>query len=263
MGLKAVGLLKKTGDALTTIADDVLRYAEACGKRSILETKPFTGKFQADDLGYIFPDGTINFFSKKSAMRYMQAQCTKALQGKNPYEHIVEIQGSRIVYENKGNHTSCWRSFKGKPEISGHGHPDTYARGCTTAPSIIDYHSFMQVKTQKLEVVYNSKGEWYILSKIPNAQVQNNKIFGCYHEIDVLAAKHYFSLAPKPVQLKLEKAIEERDLRTFEKLINEFFTTNENTSQLTKLTHTFWLKYGEKFGVKVDTNFSNFIDDFA
>ena len=40
MGLKAVRLLQQAGKALTTSADDVARYAKACGKRSILETKP-------------------------------------------------------------------------------------------------------------------------------------------------------------------------------------------------------------------------------
>ena len=42
MGLKAVSLLSKAGKALTTSADDVARYVKACGKKSILETKPIT-----------------------------------------------------------------------------------------------------------------------------------------------------------------------------------------------------------------------------
>ena len=42
MGLKAVSLLSKAGKALTTSSDDVDRYAKACGKRSILQTKPVT-----------------------------------------------------------------------------------------------------------------------------------------------------------------------------------------------------------------------------
>lgn len=40
MGLKAVSLLSKAGKALATSTDDVARYVKACGKRSILETKP-------------------------------------------------------------------------------------------------------------------------------------------------------------------------------------------------------------------------------
>ena len=42
MGLNAVSLLSKAGKALATSTDDVARYAKACGKRSILETKPLT-----------------------------------------------------------------------------------------------------------------------------------------------------------------------------------------------------------------------------
>ena len=41
MGLKAgLQLLHQTGKAVSRNADDVVRYAKACGKRSILETKP-------------------------------------------------------------------------------------------------------------------------------------------------------------------------------------------------------------------------------
>ncbi len=40
MGLKAVSLLSKAGKTFATSADDVARYVKACGKRSILETKP-------------------------------------------------------------------------------------------------------------------------------------------------------------------------------------------------------------------------------
>lgn len=40
MGLKAVNLLSKAGRTFATSADDLARYAKACGKRSILETKP-------------------------------------------------------------------------------------------------------------------------------------------------------------------------------------------------------------------------------
>lgn len=42
MGLKAVSLLQQAGKAITASADDVARYAKACGKKSILQTKPVT-----------------------------------------------------------------------------------------------------------------------------------------------------------------------------------------------------------------------------
>ena len=52
MGLKAVRLLQQTGKGITVSADDVARYAKACGKRSILETKPILAKINPNELRF-------------------------------------------------------------------------------------------------------------------------------------------------------------------------------------------------------------------
>ena len=252
-----------------SLADDVARYVKACGKRSILECKPLQGKINpkdlriinSNDLRVINPNGTIEFLNQKAAIEYMRTQCTKALQGKNPCEHTVSIRGARVIGENTCTVNKCWsNNIETGVEIAGHGHPDTYAKGCTTAPSILDYYSLMSTKSQMKELVFNSNGEIYSMTKIPNALVKNKKIMGCYHEIDILTAKHYFKKQPKSIQAKLNKAIQEKDLQTFEEMISKYMPTNptDTTKELTELTHTFWLKYGKKFGVEVDTNFSNF-----
>ena len=247
-----------------SLADDVARYVKACGKRSILETKPLQVKINPKDLGVCFPDGTIKFSTQESAIKYMQKKCTNALQGKNPYEHSVSIKGSSIIDESSGSLTHCGKSVIGTPieEVCGHGHPDTYAKGCTTAPSIVDYYSLMNTKSQMKEFVYNSNGEYYSMTKIPNVRVRNEEVFGFYQEIDILACEHYFKTQPKSVQEKLNKAIREKDLQTFEELVSKYMPVNPSdaTKDLTESTHTFWLKYGKRFGVEVDTNFSNFKD---
>jgi len=241
------------------LADDFARYVKACGKRSILECKPLQGKINPKDLGVIHSDGTINFTTQEAAIEYMRTKCTRALQGKKTYEHSVSIKGNSIIDEDLGNIVSCNPSRTGA-DICGHGHPDTYAKGCTTAPSIIDYHSLWDTKTQIKELIFNSNGETYSMTKIPNVVVKNEKVFGCYYEIDILAAKHYFKTQPKSIQAKLNKAIREKDLQTFEDIINEYLpkSPNDTTKEITELSHTFWLKYGKKMGVEVYTNFSNF-----
>ena len=77
----AARLVAKNGDdvarAISFTSDDVARYAKACGKRSILETKPLQVKINPKDLGVCFPDGTINFSTQKSAIKYMQKNLFK------------------------------------------------------------------------------------------------------------------------------------------------------------------------------------------
>ena len=242
-----------------SLVDDVARYVKAYGKRSILECKPLQGKINPKEMGIRLTDGTINFTTQKSAIKYMRTRCVKALQGENPYEHGVSIKGNSVIHENVGSNTGCTFSGVGR-EITGHGHPDTYAKGCTTAPSILDYYAFISTKSESKQLIFNSRGEWYRMTKIPNARVKNKKVFDCYNEIDILACKHYFKMQPRPVQAKLNKAIREKDIQTFEELISKYMPTNpfDTPKELTELTHTFWLKYGKRFGVEVDTNFSNF-----
>ena len=244
---------------MVNLVGNCAQYAKMCAKSRILQTKPMSIPHNKDSLGYLCPDETINFASFKSAFKYMQTKCTKALKGKNPYEHCIEIKGSSIIHDDKGSYIGCWHSNKSK-DVGGHGHPDTYAKGCTTAPSISDYYPFMQSESQTKEIVFNSNGEWYQLEKLPNFKFKLDNIFGSYSEIDITAIRHYFSIYSKSAQLELENAIQSRDLKAFEDLIAKYMPSQPSdvSKELTELTHTFWLKYGEKFGVKANTNFSNF-----
>ena len=250
MGIQKLGI---------SLAERTASYVKACGKSSVLQTRPALIVPKADELGYICYDRSINFGSVKSAINYMKNKCVKALQGKNPCEHSVEIQGSRIIHEEAGSSNSVWNSNL-KYDIAGHGHPDTYAKGCTTAPSVCDYHILMESESEMKEFVFNSNGEWYVIEKIPKLKFKDENIFGCYSEIDILAIKHYFSVFSKSVQTELEQAISRRDINAFENLVSKYLPENpaDVSKDITELTHTFWLKYGERFGVKVDTNFSNF-----
>ena len=252
MGIQKLGI---------SIAERAASYVRACGKSSVLQTKPAAIVPKPDELGYIFYDRSVNFGSVKAAINYMKNKCVKALQGKNPREYGVEIKGSRIIHEEAGSSNGVWSS-RLKYDIAGHGHPDTYAKGCTTAPSVNDYYNLMESESQMKEFVFNSNGEWYVLEKIPKFKFDKDYIFGCYSEIDILAKKHYFSVFPKSVQKELEQTIIRRDVNAFEESVSKYIPDipADISKDITELTHTFWLKYGERFGVKADTNFSNFKD---
>ena len=66
MVLKAVNLLQRAGKALTTRANDAARYAKACGKSSILQTKPVK-PLQINGISFApEPIGDIATFSTRS-----------------------------------------------------------------------------------------------------------------------------------------------------------------------------------------------------
>ena len=101
--------------------NNIARYVKTCGKKSILETKPFRGKFEPNKLGYILSDGTINFSSVKTAFEYGKNKCVQALNSSNPYEHGVIIFGTRVLEELVGTISSCpFIPMKYKTNITPH-----------------------------------------------------------------------------------------------------------------------------------------------
>ena len=58
-------------DLVTNLFESTTKYVKACGKRSILETKPFQGKINAKELGVVFPDGQINFQNEDAILKYI------------------------------------------------------------------------------------------------------------------------------------------------------------------------------------------------
>ena len=125
--------------------NNIARYVKTCGKKSLLETKPFRGDIESSKLGYILSDGTINFSSVRAAFEYGKNKCVQALNSSNPYEHGVIISGTKILEELIGTSASCSiLPQKYKTNITFlHGHPDMYAKGGSTPVSIADFRSLV------------------------------------------------------------------------------------------------------------------------
>ena len=106
MGLKAVSLLQQAGKALTTSADEVAKYAKTCGKRSILETKPLQVKINPAELGWIRPDGVINFQTISAAENYAKNRCIFALRTSKPFERALLVKDNQVLAEVQGGLTN-------------------------------------------------------------------------------------------------------------------------------------------------------------
>ena len=187
----------------------------------------------------VFKDGSIQFRKQKYAVEYMRNRCSASVREHNPFERGIGINGCRVVGEANGTSTRCNLSVC--TEISGHSHPDTYAKGCTTAPSADDYFVdiFGDKKCRKM-FVFNSKGEYYSLEKIPGFDFTEEKVSELYQSMTSFIIENTPS--------------EQKNLL----YIIESLKPNEIPKFYVDATHKFWVKYGKMFGVKVETNFSNF-----
>lgn len=249
---------------LATSAEKCSAYAKAYFKESIMQTKPIKIP-KKDEIGFICPNGNINFRSAKAALKYARTKCVNALKSKNPYEHIVEIKGSKIIYENEGKLMNVSGSNMDIADIVCHGHADTYAKHCTTAPSLDDFWGLANSTRQREDIVFNSAGEYYSMKKVRDVSYNKRTIIGILTDIDIAFYKHIFKEYPRRIQKKLDTAIKFEDDNAFYQLRHDYATFPgwNIPKNMVDRTHTFWLKHANELGLKVETNFSNFKDILA
>ena len=139
------------------------------GKVQTLETglsflwKVPKGKINSRALGYVCPNGQINFQNEASALQYTKNTILKALkQGK---ERMVITKDANVLKVSDGGKFEVELAFRDFPQINGcnmfHGHPNVL--GSYTFPfSELDTKAFLmlnKVLGYKKSVVYNSIGE--------------------------------------------------------------------------------------------------------
>ncbi len=183
--------------------------------------------------GLRLKDGSLLFTSQESAIEYGIERCSKALQSPNPFERAICIKGRRVVAEVQGK-ADCVNMHHAT-EIMLHGHPDTYAKGCTTALSKGDYEYFVDNKCLKRMYAVNSNGEIYQMEKLPDFDYSNI----AKHKEDLFELLNYDKYCnPAASLLPMQ-------------LIPKFIVDG---------THKFWKEQSRYCKVKVNTNFSNFVD---
>lgn len=252
--------------------------SQASGASSALRTQQYLSKnalksIKSENIGYICPDGTINFQSAKTAEEYAKNAVVKAVRQANPYEKAVIVDKNRITYEHNGTQMNCTVPITAKG-LMVHGHPDLYAKGGAFPFSAADYHSFIVIPGLEKTVIYNTLGEKAEMVKLPakwwerllpSQSILGAKIGVCNGEynkalLDKNGAKQLNKLALKALWAKITKNPEaakkyiEQNLNLYNKLLQESFSEAG-----AKRLHEFWVKSARRLGVDYSTNFSNLV----
>ena len=231
MGLKVASLLQQAGKALTTGADDVAKYAKACGKRSILETRHIKN-LNPKELGVCLPDGSIYFQTEKAAQNYARNICMKQglLPPSEQFEVAILRQKNRILGNAAGNHLTVdigatIQSHRGKSNlVVEHYHPDIWGKG-NTYPLSIGADSYgLGVYDLEAVTAYNSLGQYSTATRLPNF---NRRLMSEF--------SHLFH----------DKV---------GKLAGNAGDTFIQTKEYRQFANKFWLENAEKHGMKYSTN---------
>ena len=253
---------------------------QAIEKGMLFFWKAPKGKIEPKNLGWVCPDGTINFATSETANNYAKNAVVKALNAPKPYEKSVVVNDRRIIFEHNGTENNCIVP----PDAQGtwvHGHPDTFA----VPFSATDYSAFMSVKNIDKAVIYNSAGESSSLVKVPKQSfldklllkiipkenyenmIMGAKIGQCYGgynsallkncssgttmRLNKLAMQKLIALAKGDTQLAEKYATE------YTQLYNKEMEAALKDEKTAKRIHNFWTKYAKKLGIEYSSNFSN------
>ena len=129
---------------------------------SYLLWKTPKGKIDPKTLGYVLPNGNINFQSKESAYNYAKNCVMKALKSEEPYERGLVIKGNTIVADVHGVKNEV--TFADDLDLWGttivHGHPDNTPISLGDAPMLL-------CNGARKMVAINKNGEFSSLKYIP------------------------------------------------------------------------------------------------
>lgn len=153
---------------------------------SILFYKPILKKIKPSELGYVRPDGAINFQSPESANRYAKNVVVKALNKEKPFERLVLIDDSTIVKQVDGGIDEVtFDSENFHFDTMVHGHPDLLGKGIADPISPQDVVTLYESNQNGAvrSIVYNSAGEYSKVEKLPLPEV--------YDTIPVESMKEY------------------------------------------------------------------------
>ncbi len=264
------------------------------GKTSILETgisllwKAPKGNINPKTLGWVRPDGVINFQTASAAENYAKNRCVSALRTTKPFERGVLLRDNQVIAEINGDFTKIDMTPYSDKMIGAtflHGHPKL--NGHTLPVSLADYLVMVSQQIKKI-VAFNEKGEHSTLIQNPQKSLfirllpkkwQKKLIpleqIGMGSIATSEYAKEYAKMFPKKMQKKVEQALHTQigtpygsrsKISEFEKsklTIDEFNTLNTVEEQvkkdgtLARIIHDFWGKVAKKLECTYETNFTD------
>ena len=254
------------------------KYAQACGKRSILDTKPIS-KINPSKLGICFPNGSIRFQTEKSALNYSKNACltSSKLAPSQQYEIGVLRNENTILGVVDGTHnhvdmSKCGLTFhqrsKNRTLSIEHYHPDLYGKGRTNPISIGSIEGDLVVLDRgnlKSITAYNSLGQYNKVEILPNYQTGQINDFCSeffYFLKNIAFSKEMqdrFALLDKIKQLSVKGnwKMSIKTQKEFRILQSEMIRTlrqYQETEEYARLVHNFLLKNAGKYGMKYSTN---------
>lgn len=245
------------------------------------------GKINPKTLGWVRPDGVINFQTASVAENYARNRCVSALHTSTPFERGVLVKDNQVIAEINGDFTKIDMSPYSDKMVGAdfyHGHPKL--NGHTLPVSLADYLVLVSQRLKKV-VAFNEKGEHSTLTQNPQKSLfirllpkkwQEKLIpfeqIGMGSVATSEYAKAYTKMFPKEVQKKVEQAIHTQigipygsrtKMAEFEKskfTTSEFTTLNTVEEQakkdgtLARVIHDFWVKVAKKLECTYETNFT-------
>mgnify|MGYP006988887634 CR=1 FL=1 len=236
------------------------------------------GKVNPKTLGYVCPNGNINFQSEDVALNYAKNRVMKC----KGYERGVVIKGNTIIADIKGSENCVnYKNIDITDTVIVHNHPND------TVISLDDAVCLLRGNAKKI-VAFNTKGQYSQLTLLPKIRRLNfswrewliNKLNG---ERETIAEKCLEDLGEQSIPQKISQIfynadekltnIIQRWLRKrqenpivdtseFPVNIKPFFDHVNDVERKciplqSKYTHDLFSKSDKKFGFKYETNYSN------
>ena len=238
---------------------------------------------KSENLGYLRKNGSIIFSSEASAVKYAKTRVLKALRCNKPFERGLVIDNNTVVKEVNGNGTRILLNSDNKKSfdiITIHGHPDAVItkegehpcllrrifssnknknggkikhNGITYPVSINDDQCFMLSPNEKKCIVFNSNGEYSVLTKWKPGLCMNNQDF------NELIFEYDLTVSEQGSYSRLIKNIFSYIKNTFKPAKEAEQSMLKAAKEESKKIHTFMKENTERYGVNYQTNYSNLI----
>lgn len=269
MGLEKAGL---------TLGEKIIAWTRS-GK-SLLATRQV--KIKPEELGFRFPNGSINFQTEDAAIKYIKNRLLDSV--KRPegqqFERCISKRGTTVLSETNGSRNYCKLPFSGEDVIkmtSGnpvrnmelwHSHPDMYGIGKTaplSSPECGDLETFNSLYLKRI-VAMNSKGEINSMEALSGYSKKQFKNF--QQNFDKFMESKVLELLPENVQIRIkeiEKIIKNNNHGTIPKEIEkeienieQLMIKSQSSGEAAQLMHEYY-KTASRYGMKYYTNFSNLV----
>lgn len=247
-------------------------------------------KINPKALGWIRPDGAINFATKEAAETYAKNRVVAPLNIKTPFERGVLYKDTLIIGEVNGTQTAIDTKSLGDMAdcIFVHGHPR--GKGGDAPISLTDYITMNSQNAKKI-IAYNKDGEYssltrkegknFLIKILPKKLQEKCKFWETLGNGTLATeryAKGYADLFPKDLQKMVDEAIHvqigipygntgkikahykrngipRKEYISIQKVENQVYTDGS----LFRMIHDFWKKTAKTLNCEYTTNFSGLV----